>query len=241
LLVCFLLPYDLQAQKYTSSDFVETQLPKPNSEEWKQILLGAYDFKVSIKKHKLRLEYWDSNDYDREPLLWVDKGRIVWTDNGEWGGELKFVDESDNRTIIKEGNIRFLFEYNKEIYFIESLAHMSLDEGAFFKLVLKDGVYNYEKIFDFGDAPEAMCMLNGDILVTSYDYLYRIHNLQKEVIFDLQKEGIFKNILNYEMLFTSVAASDEQHVYVGTLGGYLQFDLTNKSYKFYKFKNISRN
>jgi hypothetical protein len=37
LLAVFLLPCYLQAQKYTASDFVETQLAKPNSEEWRQL------------------------------------------------------------------------------------------------------------------------------------------------------------------------------------------------------------
>ncbi|MFI5163301.1 MAG: hypothetical protein ACHQHN_18625 [Sphingobacteriales bacterium] len=109
LLIIFLLPRDLHAQKYKASDFVETQLPKPDSVEWKQFLDGAYDFKVSIKKHELSLKYWDSNDRDWTIYLYTDHGRLVGTDNGEFGGELEFFDESDNGTVIKKGNIRYLF------------------------------------------------------------------------------------------------------------------------------------
>jgi hypothetical protein len=245
LLIIFLLPHDLQAQKYQASDFVETQLPKPNSEEWRQFLDGAYDFKVSIKKHELNLKYWDSNDRDWVIILFTDHGRIVGTDNGEFGGELEFFDDSDNGTVIKKGNIRYLFEYKHEIYFMESLYdYKGMDEsffnnykGILFKLAWKGNGYTSQKILDFDEEPGGMFILNGDILVTTWNYLYRIHNLQKEVIFDLQKEGIFKNVLNQEIFFNSVAATDEHHVYTGTRAGYLQFDLTNKSYKYYKYKN----
>ena len=121
LLAFFLLPCELQAQKYQASDFIETQLPKPNSEEWRQFLDGANDFKVSIKKHELRLKYWDSNDRDWVIELFVDHGQIIGTDNGEFGGELKFIDDADNVSVIEKGNIRYLFEYKHEIYFMESL------------------------------------------------------------------------------------------------------------------------
>jgi hypothetical protein len=243
LLAFFLLPRELQAQKYQASDFVETQLPKPNSEEWRQFLDGAYDFKVSIKKHELRLKYWDSNDRDWVIELFVDHGQIIGIDNGEFGGELKFIDDADNVTVIEKGNIRYLFGYKHEIYFMESLYNFKsfYDEfknykGILFKLVWKDGGYTSQKILDFDEEPGGMFILNGDILISTWNYLYRIHNLEKEVIFDLQKEGIFKNILNQEIFFNSVAATDEHHVYTGTRAGYLQFDLANKSYKYYKYK-----
>jgi len=242
LLILFLLPYASQAQKYTTSDFVETQVPKPNSEEWQQFFHGDI-YKVSIRKHKLRIEYWSSLDRDSVVKVITDRGRIVGVDNGEWGGVLKFVDDANNETVIKTGNIRLLFEYEKNDYFIEtgsgvfSKEDLSFSgEGTLFKLVLKDDAYDYVKVIHFDDSPEEMCMLNGDILVVSRNCLYRIHNLQKETILDLHKEGIFKNAPYDDVGFTSIAVLDEQHVYAGIDGGYLQFDLTNKSYKYYKFK-----
>ncbi len=35
---------------------------------------------------------------------------------------------------IKEGNIKFVFDFNGKIYFIEGLAHLSYSEGAIFEL-----------------------------------------------------------------------------------------------------------
>jgi hypothetical protein len=243
LLFAFFLSCDLQAQKYMASDFVETQLPKSNSEEWRQFLDGAY-FKVSIRKHILRFENWNSKDHDSVVKVVTDRGRIIGVDNGEWGGVLKFVDDAENETVIKKGNIRLLFEYQKNDYFIEtgpglfSKEDLSFKgEGTLFKLVLRDDVYDYEKVIHFDDRPMEMCMLDDDILFASRDRLYRIHNFQKEILFDLQKEGIFKNTFHDALGFTSIAALDDSHVYAGIDGGYMEFDLTNKSYKYYKYKN----
>ncbi len=241
LLATFLLPLGLQAQIYRAADFVETRLPEPNSEEWRQFLDGTYGFKVSVKKHELSLKYFDTNDREWEINLYTNHGHLVGTDHGEFGGELEFFDDSDNGTIIKKGNIRYLFVYNHDLYFIESAIDFRKDfvdyyKSFLFKLAWTGVGYTYQKILALDEQAEGLFILNGDILITTWNYLYRIHDFQNEVVFDLQKEGIFKNPLDQEIFFNSVAATDEHHVYIGTEGGYLQFDLTNKSYKFYKFK-----
>ena len=245
LLAIFLFPLKLQAQKYRAADFVETRLPEPDSEDWRKFLEGAYDYKVSIKNHDLSLKYWDSNDREGEIYLYTNHGRLVGTDHGEFGGELEFFDDSDNGTVIKKGNIRYLFLYRHEIYFLESFLDPQPNDledftvnykGILFKLEWTGKGYVYHKILDFDEEPGGMFILKNDILVTTWNYLYSIHDLQKEVLFDLKKQGIFKNKLGETIFFNSVAASDEHHVYIGTTNGYIQFDLTIKSYKFFKFK-----
>ncbi|MBS1526182.1 MAG: hypothetical protein JST19_11065, partial [Bacteroidetes bacterium] len=145
----FILTCNLKAQKYPLSDFVETQ-PK----SWDHRYFPT-DFEVNVKKGKLQI-----TEYQQRPDGWfeleIDQGTLMAIDSGEFGGELRYVDNTGSSTHIKDGNVRFLFNYHKDVYFVESLAHMGLLEGGLFKLVWHGDTftYTYEKIVDFvNEAP----------------------------------------------------------------------------------------
>jgi len=228
LLLVFILAGDLKGQTYPLSDFVETALPKPNSIERAKIHEGGLDFAISIRNGKLKIRDYKQKQYDEDVKLFVNNGKFIGIDNGEWGGELKFVSLNDDTTIIKKGNILFLFKYNREIYFIESLAHMGINEGALYKVISTNNAYAYQKILDFDDAPRVMCIVNGDILVASYNNFYKLH--------DLKKEKIFPDLLAEDLIPWSLVAIDARHVYMGLTAGYVEIDLIGKSYKFYQYK-----
>lgn len=242
LLAIIILPCGAQAQKYLLSDFEETTLPKPGSNDWYPFLKGTYDFKVSTKRGKLKIGEYDSNNFDREVAVIVDNGRIVGTDEGEFGGELTFEDGGGNVTLIKKGNFRFIFNYKHEVYFIDSSAPTKYDTahletvylGALYKLRWQNGAYTYDKIFDFDEWPISICIVNDDILLTSWNYCYKVHNLKKEIIF--KRETIFSDTINWAFSFNSIAATDGRHIYLGANGGYLLLDPADKSYKYYKYK-----
>ena len=71
---------------------------------------------------------------------------------------------------IKEGNIKFVFEFNDQIYFIEGLAHLSYSGGAIFELK-KDGEnFTYKSIMEFDDAPEAFTIYGNKLLIACLLY-----------------------------------------------------------------------
>jgi hypothetical protein len=244
-LIAAILPCDLKAQRYQLADFTETTLPRRGSDEWHEFLKSTFGFKVAIKRGKLKVVYYDTNDRDTEVELTVENGRIVGTDEGEFGGQLKFFDDADKMTVIKSGNFPFLFYYKHDVYLIDTSApvkksakHMEhIQQGALYKLVWKNDEYSYLKIFEFDEFPLGLCMVNEDILAVSWNYVYRIHNLQKEIIF--KQELIFDDTLDQVFTLNSIAAADAHHIYMGTEGGYLQFDPFSKLYKYYKYKKCS--
>ena len=57
---------------------------------------------------------------------------------------------------------------------------------------------------------------------------------------EFKKEKIFPDLLAGDFIPNSLVATDEQHVYMGLTGGYVQMDLTDNSYEFYQFKKPSQ-
>lgn len=218
---------NLYAQKYHVADFEETQVPKSDSAAWHKFIKHQLDFKVWLRHGKLKIGEFDTNrDLPHEAEVSVDRGRIVGTDEGEFYGMLTFEDDGGGVTQIKRGDFPFVFIYKDNIFFIDTTDPFR--KGALYKLTYNDGKYAYEKILDFDEPPRTMCIVDGDILAGSFNYFYRIHDLQKEVIF----KGFFSD---ETVSPTSIAATDLQHVYVGIDGGYVQFNLVTNTYKCFRY------
>ena len=222
--------YSLKAQSLPTTDFVKTQLPKRNTSEWNKILYGN-DFRVIVKGGKLKITKALKKKEDREPIeLVIDSGKFIGTDSSEFGGDLSFTDNSDNEQIIKKGNIRFLFSFRHQLFFIESSANLNVNHATLYEIIKSDNEYSYLKVLDFDDSPELMYILGNDILFSSVDKIYWVHNLKIETT-------ILNDILD-DLSVNSIAATDSRNVYLGARGGYLKFDLVTKACLFYKFKGL---
>ncbi|CAM5251279.1 putative protein OS=Lysinibacillus sphaericus OX=1421 GN=LS41612_08855 PE=4 SV=1 [Lysinibacillus sphaericus] len=57
----------------------------------------------------------------------------VGTDSGEWGAEFKEIADS-TEFFLKKCNIKSIFEYKGELFFLESLEHMYLNTGSLYKI-----------------------------------------------------------------------------------------------------------
>ena len=146
-----------------------------------------------------------------------------------WGGKLSFVSNNkDKKEIeIKEGNIKFIFEFNDKIYFIEGLAHLSYSGGAIFELK-KDGEnFSYENIMEFDDAPEAFTIYGNKLLIATHRNFYVVENFKKELIFE--------NTFWSSLYPISIAVVDNENIYMGIRSGLVKLDLTNKNITFYKY------
>ena len=146
-----------------------------------------------------------------------------------WGGKLSFVSNNkDKKEIeIKEGNIKFIFEFNDKIYFIEGLAHLSYSGGAIFELK-KDGEnFSYENIMEFDDAPEAFTIYGNKLLIATHRNFYVVENFKKELIFE--------NTFWSSLYPNSIAVVDNENIYMGIRSGLVKLDLTNKNITFYKY------
>jgi hypothetical protein len=100
-------------------------------------------------------------------------------------------------------------------------------EGALFRLNRKGDAFNYKKVLDFDDAPEAFFVLNSKLLIAGSGSFFLLDGLRKEVIFEkMFWHGLYPN---------SVVALDEKNVFVGMRSGFAHLDLTLKKLDFYKY------
>ncbi|MDJ1470822.1 hypothetical protein [Xanthocytophaga flava] len=210
-----------------SDNFIETLPPKSGSEEW-SALNRSNAFGVKLVGGKLAISKVEQRNSTE---LKIPKGMLVGVDHGEWGGKLIFKPtlKTKESVEIKSGNIQFIFSFQDKIYFIEGLAHLSISEGSLYELSISNQKFTYRKILDFEDAPEAFTIYRDRLLIVTHKNFYLLKDFKKKLIF---KDAFWQTLYP-----NSIAAIDEQTIYIGLRGGIVRLDLVKKTMKFYKPRN----
>jgi hypothetical protein len=216
-------------QVYEQSDFVKTKIPLYSTDDWYVLNTSTNEFSVFNKNGQLVIT---KAKRDTNTKFKLPYGRLIGTDNGKFGGQLKFVPKDTPKVArqIKPGNIKLIFQFKDSIYFIEGLAHLSVNRGALYRLDTSNKVFTYIKIIGFEDAPEAFAIYNNTILIASHQSFYVIHDGYK-------KEVLLSNTFWRSLYPNSIAVIDEKHVYIGIRSGYVMLNLKTKYLTFYKYKS----
>lgn len=214
-----------QSQIIIPKEFIETVPPKVGSSEWFLLNHSKNEFAVKIINGKLEIEKVDEVN---ECELNVSNGKLIGINRGEWGGTLTFQPNDTTKSIteIKRGNIKFIFSFNDKIYFIEGLAHLSMSSGALYELNNTNERFNYKKLLDFDDAPEAFTIYQDKILIATHERFY--------VVKDFKKKLILKDSFWSSLYPNSIAVLNEKNVFIGMRSGIVKLDLTTNNLKFYK-------
>jgi hypothetical protein len=207
------------------SQFIETNPPKNGSNDY-SLNHSPNEFGVKIKDGKLDIR--KVNEINQTELK-LPNGKLIGFNKGEWGGQLIFEpkDKGRRELEIKNGNIKFVFNFKNDIYFIEGLAHGSYSGGALFKLDTTHNKFIYSKILDFEDAPEAFTIYKEKLLIATHKNFYELNDFKLDLVFeDAFWNGLYPN---------SIAVVDDQNVFLGIRSGIVKLDLTSKTMKFYKY------
>jgi hypothetical protein len=215
-----------QIQVDIPKNLVETEIPKVSTDKWRELNYARNEFGVKIIDNKLNIEKVKERN---KAELKIDGGNLIGINRVEWGGKLSFVPtKKDQKEIeIKEGNIKFIFEFKDKIYFIEGLAHLSFSGGAIFELKRDGENFTYENILEFDDAPEAFTIHENKLLIATHQNFY--------VVEDFEKELIFENTFWSSLYPNSIAVVDDENVYLGIRSGLVKLNLTDKNITFYKY------
>lgn len=212
------------AQSEIPTNFKEVTVPKKDSDEIKKLNYSQNEYNLKYENNKLEVENFKTN---RNTELKITGGILKGYNHGEWGGNLSFQpnDKRKKEIEIKTGNILFIFNYKNKIYFIEGIAHMSINEGFLYELQIKKNKFSYKKIIDFGDCPEAYTIFDDNIYVASYQSFYKIKNLKMETIY---KDDFWGSLYP-----NSIAIKNEEQVFMGIRGGIIELNLKTKIKKLY--------
>ena len=207
-----------------SKQYVKTNPPKFLDAYWKH-LNAANDCKVELRHNFLFATKYEPED---ECYLEMKSGELVGIDLGEFGGELKYIpdDHSKKEMTIKRGNIRFIFRYKNNIYFLEGLAHLGSSYGKLSRLDTTNENFHCVEILNFGDAPGAMAIYKNRLLIVADSNFYEIKEMKKEVLLNnMFWNGLYPN---------SIIVIDEKNVFVGIRGGIVKVNMRDKEYEFYR-------
>ena len=105
-------------------------IPKYNSEEYRKLNFSE-DISIELTEKNTITTFKTPRKKASE--LNFNNGLLIGTDHGEWGGKLSFKTE-EKEIKIKDGNIFSVFEFKGDIYFIQGLAHGSINYGEIYKL-----------------------------------------------------------------------------------------------------------
>lgn len=204
-------------------NFVEQPIPKNESPEKRELNSSRREFSVEILENALKIDSVRHNFYSK---LKIPTGILRAKDNGEWGGKIEFI-SNDNKIInIKNGNVKFVFQLNNKIYFIEGLAHLGINEGELFELKYTKNIFTYKSLHKFEDAPEAMSIFQNKIYIAGYKNFY--------VVDDLTKKIVFKDAFWSDLYPNSIAIINETKVFIGIRSGIVKLNLPEKKIHFYK-------
>lgn len=216
----------LLGQQYSKEDFVE--LKRSNIDSVRNVIpdrVGIREFKITIKNNDIEI-----NSFNREGEVMLEfvQGKLIGTDRGEWGGRIEFIDKaSGERTLIKEGNVKFIFQYQGKICFIEGLAHLSMRTGSMYRLDYDNGVFTPVKIIDFEDAPEAMYIHNDILYIAGFETFFLVKDLKTEKVFSKTMwSGQYPN---------SLVCIDNRNVYVGFREGYAKLDIADQKIRYFVY------
>lgn len=207
------------------SGFIETKPPTPYGVPWHKLNASKREYRVRDFEGALEIRRTPEKNWC---LLGIAGGSLKGVDHGEFGGSLTFRpdDNSIQPVVIKEGNVKFVFSYKNKIYFIEGLAHADYSGGALYELTRNGNNFSYTKLLDFEDAPEAFTIYEGQFLIVAHESFY--------IVKDLKVERLFKHAFWTGLYPNSIAAFDEENVFIGMRGGIVKLDLTEDKVVFYK-------
>ena len=219
--------FSCQGQPVVPKDFIETTPPKAGTDSWFTLNYSHNEFGVENQRGHLIVRKVKEV---HKGELQLSNGKLFGEDHGEWGGSLTFVptDPTQSKKEIKEGNIKYIFRFKDSIYFIDGIAHGSISRGALYRLDTSDQKFNYTKILDFEDAPEAYTIYGDKILIASHEGFY--------VVKDFQKEQIVKEAFWTSLYPNSIAAFDDKNIIIGIRSGIVKLNLLTKGITFYKYQ-----
>lgn len=176
---------------------------------------------VVFKRPKWRYHYF---------FEWNDGKIEVWN-RGEFGGEVNFIHPGllMDTVVISNLNVVSVFRFKGEIYLLSGLLHMQDHGGAIHKFIQEGSTFRLKKIVELQSAPAAMTIYKDQLLIACHENF--------TLLKDWKKAWEISNTMWSSLYPNSVAAINDEEVYVGYRGGYAKISLNDRSLIYYRLKS----
>lgn len=206
-----------QSKVEIPNNYKETEIPKENSEEHLKL---NYSEDISIKLNGKKIKTL-KKQRKKDSEFKFKKGFLIGTNHGEWGGKLTFK-TGEKEITIKEGNIFSIFEIDGKIYFIEGLAHGSINYGEIYQLEYSNNKFNYHKVLELPDEPEVFTIINKKIYIATFENFLIIQDWKIEYKLKGFWESLYPN---------SLIVENDNSIFMGIRGGIVQISPNTNTMK----------
>ncbi|MFB7157390.1 hypothetical protein [Lysinibacillus sp. NPDC056232] len=200
-------------------DFKCVKTPNEGSHEWLQIINNSKHYYVEIENKELVISRYREKQLKQYEYSGL---KIVGTDYGEWGGDLKVIYPDCTEILLKKGNIKSIFEYNGDLFFLEGLEHMYENIGYLYQLVYDGDYISYKECIDLKECPNAFYIYNSHLYIISSENLFEISSED-----DLFKKNIIFEGLPFSAFVPNSLVVYKEYFVIGMRGGLGKIDYVN--------------
>ena len=220
-LLCNFYIYGQNMQIYPSLiGLNEFDLPITHSKEWYVLNHSLENYIIDNSGNVIIIKESKRGNYSYN----ANPGTFIGTNMGEWGGQLKFINDEEEYTILNE-NICGIIAYNDSIYVLTGLTHLGISEGKIVKIESINGKWDHTIISKFNSSPETFAIFENKLYIVTSNGLivfngYNIKQLlEKQFWTSLYPNSVFIN---------------DKIIGIGMRGCIAIMDKENKEIKCYK-------
>lgn len=210
---------------FDENNWIAQNPPKKTSDEWYDANYSKDSYIVYINKNKIHIT---KGEKEYNIHYKIDEGYFYAANFGEYGGYLNFVPDNFIKYKVLNGNINNIFNYKENIYALEGLGHLGLNEGQIILLEKKyrplsiGKKWSSTKILDLNDAPKTYTISeNNDLFVITNNNLLVIKNMEQ--INYIIKEAFWSG------LYPTSAIIQNDILYIGMRGGIAKVNLEDNN------------
>ena len=157
----------------------------------------------------------------------LDKGWLIGTNKGEWGGSLFWVEENQkDYKYIANANVNKIFNWEGKTVVLEGVSHINISEGY---LIEVHTDLTLDTLVVFPESPYNAVVGGDNVLYVVTDF----------ILYKVDKTGIYTQLYDFSdwpQLNSDLTYSNNQ-LYLGMLNGVARFDLKENTIEWFKFKN----
>ena len=202
-------------------NFIITKVPVVESPEWFKLNHSKNYYAVKKINNELLIEKTEFKD---KVEYLTKKGKLIGYDEGEFGGRLNYISNSEPSKIIEImfGNIVDIFDFNNKIYILEG----GYKGGSISELKIENETFEVKRLYNFDNPPLAVQVFENKIYVVSFNGFYVVENNDWE--------KIFYNQFWWGLYPSSIAYFDDENIFLGIRSGIVKLDIKNKTVELYQ-------